>query len=194
MDSALHHTFFSRHRRPFFLKGDSLNWNKGVGMLLAFAGIIVLLSKDIGLPSNENLFGDLLAILAAVLWATTTIYIKRRLVGRVSHYHTLFYQMIFSIPVFFIASALFRETPVHHVNALILFSLMFQGIIIAFVSYLLWFFLVHSYPASLLSSFTFLTPLFATIAGIIFLNEQLTVKVVVALIFVSLGIYIVNRQ
>lgn len=186
--------FFHAIGAHFFLKGDSLNWNKGVGMLLAFAGIIVLLSKDIGLPSNENLFGDLLAILAAVLWATTTIYIKRRLVGRVSHYHTLFYQTIFSIPVFFIASALFRETPVHHVNALILFSIMFQGIIIAFVSYLLWFFLVHAYPASLLSSFTFLTPLFATIAGIIFLNEQLTVKVVVALIFVSLGIYIVNRQ
>ena len=186
--------FFHAIGAHFFLKGDPLNWNKGIGMLLAFAGIIVLLSKDIRLPSNENLLGDFLAILAAVIWAITTIYIKRRLVGSVSHYHTLFYQTIFSIPVFFIASMLFRETPVHHVNALILFSLTFQGVIIAFVSYLLWFFLVHAYPASLLSAFTFLTPLFATLAGIVFLNEQLTVKLVVALIFVSLGIYIVNRQ
>ena len=98
------------------------------------------------------------------------------------------------IPVFFIVSALLRETPVHHINILILLSVAFQGVIIAFVSYLLWFFLVHAYPASLLSAFTFLTPLFATIAGIVFLNEQLTVKLVVALILVSLGIYIVNRK
>jgi drug/metabolite transporter (DMT)-like permease len=186
--------FFHAIGAHFFLKGDLLNWHKGVGMLLAFAGMIVLLSKDIALPSNENLFGDFLAISAAVFWAATTIYIKRRLVGRVSHYHTLFYQTIFSIPVFFITSTLFRETPVHHVNAQILFSLAFQGIIIAFISYLLWFFLVHAYPASLLSSFTFLTPLFATLAGIVFLNEPITLKLVVALILVSLGIYIVNRQ
>jgi drug/metabolite transporter (DMT)-like permease len=147
------------------LKGDRLNWNKGIGMLLAFAGIIVLLSKDIGLPSKEQLLGDFLALLAAVLWAATTIYIKRRLVGRVSPYHTLFYQAIFSIPVFFIASAFFRETPVHHINTLILLSVAFKGVIIAFVSYLLWFSLVQAYPASLLSGFTFLTPLFATLAS-----------------------------
>ena len=186
--------FFHAIGAHFLLKGDRLNWNKGIGMLLAFAGIIVLLSKDIGLPSKEQILGDFLALLAAVLWAATTIYIKRRLVGRVSHYHTLFYQAIFSIPVFFIASALFREAPVHHINTLILLSVAFQGVIIAFVSYLLWFSLVHTYPASLLSGFTFLTPLFATLAGIVFLNEQLTVKLVVALILVSLGIYIVNRK
>jgi len=186
--------FFHAIGAHFLLKGDRLNRKKGIGMLLAFAGIIVLLSKDIGLPSTGQLLGDFLALSAAVLWAATTIYIKRRLVGRVSHDNTLFYQTIFSIPVFFIVSALFRETPVHHLNALILLSLAFQGGIIAFASYLLWFFLVHAYPVSLLSAFTFMTPLFATLAGIVFLNEQLTVKLVVALILVSLGIYIVNRK
>jgi drug/metabolite transporter (DMT)-like permease len=74
--------FFHAIGAHFLLKGDRLNWNKGIGMLLAFAGIIVLVSKDIGLPSIKHLLGDFLALLAAILWATTTIYIKPRLCSR----------------------------------------------------------------------------------------------------------------
>ncbi|MBU0989533.1 MAG: EamA family transporter [Pseudomonadota bacterium] len=67
-------------------------------------------------------------------------------------------------------------------------------IIIAFISYLLWFYLVHAYPVSRLSAFTFLTPLFATLSGAVLLNEPLTLKLSFSLILVSLGIYVVNMK
>jgi len=57
-----------------------------------------------------------------------------------------------------------------------------------------WFFLVHTYPISRLSAFTFLTPVFATIAGVVLLKESLTLRLILSLIFVSTGIYIVNRK
>lgn len=186
--------FFHALGAHFFLKGDRLSLNKVIGLILAFSGIVILLSKHFGMPDPEELLGDLMALVAAILWAATTIYIKRRLVGEVSHHHTLFYQTIFSIPILFIISALFQEEPIRYINGLILLSFAYQAIIIAFISYLLWFFLVHSYSVTRLSAFTFLTPVFAALAGAVFLNEPLTLRVILSLILVSVGIYVVNRK
>lgn len=185
--------FFHTLGAHYFLKGDRITPHKGIGLILAFSGVVLLLARHLNLPSLAQYLGDTLALGAALLWAITTIYIKRRLVGEVSHHHTLFYQTIFSIPVLFLLSLLFQETPVQYVDGLILSSVLFQGIIIAFISYLVWFYLVHAYPVSLLSAFTFLTPVFATLCGVIFLTESLTLTLVLSLILVSLGIYVVNR-
>ena len=186
--------FFHALGAHFFLKDDRLTITKSTGLILAFIGVIVLLSKNFGAPTWTGLMGDLLAFSAAALWALTTIFIKRRLVGSVSFHHTLFYQTLFSIPILFLISVFLKETPVDHLNSVIVLSVVFQGFVVAFVSYLLWFYLVHEYPVSRLSAFTFLTPVFATISCVIFLHEPLTWKVSLSLILVSLGIYVVNMK
>ena len=186
--------FFHALGAHFFLTGDRLTLTKSTGLILSFAGIVILLSKHMGLPSAQQFAGDLLALSAAVLWALTTIFIKRRLVAAVSPYHTLFYQTLFSIPFLFLLSFAYQETPVQTIDWLILVSLAYQGVLVAFVSYLGWFFLVHAYAVTRLSSFTFLTPVFATIAGVGLLNEPLTLRLIISLVLVSFGIYIVNRE
>jgi len=186
--------FFHAVGAHYLLTGDRITLHKAIGLVLAFFGIILLLSKHLGFPSFSGLLGDMLALAAAILWAMTTIYIKRRLVGKVSHHHTLFYQTLFSIPILFLMSILFQETPVHHIDTLIVSSVVFQGIVIALISYLVWFHLVHVYPISRLSSFTFLTPVFATLSGMIFLQEPLTLRLTLSLVLVSLGIYVVNMK
>ena len=186
--------FFHALGAHFFLSGDRLSWNKAAGMVLSFAGILILLSTHLGLPSKLQILGDLLAIAAAVSWALTTVYIKRRLVTAISPYHILFYQLLFSIPILFLLSFVFQETPISQIDWLILLSVAYQGILVAFVSYLGWFFLVHTYSVSRLSAFSFLTPVFATFASVALLNEPLTLRLTVSLILVSIGIYIVNRK
>jgi drug/metabolite transporter (DMT)-like permease len=186
--------FFHALGAHFFLAADRLTPRKSGGLVLSFTGILILLSKHLGLPSIQEFGGDLMAICAAAIWAMTTIYIKRRMAAVVSPYHTLFYQLLFSIPILFLLSFIFQETPIQNVNGLILLSVAYQSIITAVFSFLIWFFLVHAYPVSRLSSFTFLTPVFATIAGIVLLKEPLTLPVILSLIFVSFGIYIVNRK
>ena len=186
--------FFHALGAHFFLSGDRLTLKKWIGLALSFCGILILLSKHLGLPSIERFAGDFMALSAAVAWAITTVYVKRRLTKAISHYHTLFYQTLFSIPILFLFSFAFRETPVHTINWLILAAVAFQGILVAGISYLVWFFLVHSYPISQLSAFTFLTPIFATIAGVVLLNEPLTLRLILSLTFVSIGIYVVNRR
>ncbi len=186
--------FFHALGAHFFLAGDRLTLRKSGGLILSFAGVIILLSKHLGLPSIQEFGGDLMAICASAIWAITTIYIKRRLVAIFSPYHTLFYQTLFSIPILFLLSFIFQETPIQKIDGLILISFAYQSLLIAFFSYLMWFYLIHNYPVSRISSFSFLTPVFATIAGIVLLSEPLSLRVILSLIFVSLGIYIVNRK
>ena len=186
--------FFHALGAHFFLRGDRMTSLKVLGMLLAFSGIATLLGRYLGRPVSSRMVGDLLALAAAITWAATTIYIKRRLVGAVSPHNTLFYQILFSAPVLFALSAVFGEAPIRQIDGWILFCVGYQALMVAFVSYLVWFHLVHSYPVSRLSSFTFLTPVFSALAGVVLIDEPLTPRLVVSLVLVSVGIYVVNRK
>ncbi|HLY78599.1 MAG TPA: EamA family transporter [Caulobacteraceae bacterium] len=77
---------------------------------------------------------------------------------------------------------------------LVLACVAFQVVIVAWLSYLGWFWLVRHYPAGRLASFTFLTPLFGMLAGGLLLGEPLSFRLAIAVAFVSAGIYLVNRQ
>jgi drug/metabolite transporter (DMT)-like permease len=54
--------------------------------------------------------------------------------------------------------------------------------------------LLRHYPATQMSTFTFLTPLFALVLGVVLLGEPLTWRLVVALVGVAAGIVLVSRK
>jgi drug/metabolite transporter (DMT)-like permease len=73
-------------------------------------------------------------------------------------------------------------------------ALLYASIIVAFASYLTWFKLIHTYPVSQLAVFTFLSPFFGVISGVVILGEQLTAGLIFGLLCVSAGIYLANYQ
>ena len=73
-------------------------------------------------------------------------------------------------------------------------SIVLQTLVGAFASYLAWMWLLRHYPATKLSSFTFLTPVFALVFGVALLGEPLTVQLMMALAGVAVGIVLVNRK
>jgi drug/metabolite transporter (DMT)-like permease len=73
-------------------------------------------------------------------------------------------------------------------------SLALQTAVGAFASYLTWMWLLRHYPATQMSSFTFLTPVFALVFGVMLLDEPLTVRLMLALCGVAAGIVLVNRR
>jgi drug/metabolite transporter (DMT)-like permease len=73
-------------------------------------------------------------------------------------------------------------------------SIGLQTAIGAFASYLAWMWMLRHYPATQLSSFTFLTPVFGLSFGVLVLHEPLTLTLVLALVGVALGIVLVNRK
>jgi drug/metabolite transporter (DMT)-like permease len=65
--------------------------------------------------------------------------------------------------------------------------------VVAGASYVGWFWLIRHYPATRLSSFSFLTPVMGVLAGALLLGEPLTPAVFAALALVGAGILIANR-
>ena len=81
-----------------------------------------------------------------------------------------------------------------NLTPLVIGCLAFQGIVVAFASYMAWFWLLAHYPVPQLSSFTFLAPLFGVAGGVVVLDEPFTTGLIVGGGMVAAGIYLVNRR
>ena len=187
--------FFVALGAHFFLTGDRLNPWKGAGLVLAFAGVVALFRKELGAISVSTLPGDLMALAGGVFWAATTVYLKKYLARRTVPLQTLFYQVFFSAPLLLLLSLIFEDPIIRGFSGMAAFSLFYQCIIVAFLSYLVWFELIHRYPVSLLHAFSFFTPVFGVfLGGAFILGELISAGLIAALILVSLGLVLVNRQ
>ncbi|UCD31426.1 MAG: DMT family transporter [Desulfobacterales bacterium] len=187
--------FFAALQAHFFLDKDRLNLWKAIGLLLAFGGVATLFAKNFGTLSLATLPGDLMILAAGALWASTTVYIKRYLAHRTVSLQTLFYQLLFSAPLLFFLSICLEDQVVSGLSPITGFSIFYQCIIVAFLSYIIWFRLIHRYPASLLHAFTFFTPILGVfLSGLLIMGETIGLDLIAALVFVSLGIVLVNHQ
>lgn len=176
----------------FFLKGDRLTLLKTLGLMTAFVGILFVFYGKPKTAKPNMLIGDLLEITAGILWGATTLYIKRFMAGKVQPIHTFLYQLFFSIPILFGVSLILEPNWIYRIDPLILTSIFYQSVIVAFISYFVWFKLIHQYSVSRLSAFTFFTPIFGVLSGILFLGEEFTFSLMVGLPMVSVGIFVVN--
>jgi drug/metabolite transporter (DMT)-like permease len=176
----------------FFLKGDRLTVLKMLGLLLAFSGIFIVFHGRPKAAKPIMFIGDVLEIIAAFLWGATTLYIKRFMAQKVHPINTFLYQLFFSIPILLVVSFILEPQWVYRIDPYIAASLFYQSVIVAFVSYFVWFKLIHTYSVSRLSAFTFFTPIFGVISGTLLLGEEFTVSLMVGLPMVSLGIFFVN--
>jgi drug/metabolite transporter (DMT)-like permease len=167
-----------------------LQW---AGVLLAFAGLVLAFSDGF-LHGRATWLGDLCGVAAAFLWAATTIVIRTTRLASATATKTLFYQLAVSAAVLLAASFLLGEAGIIRVTPLAAASLLYQGAIVAFASYLAWFWLLTRYLAAPLSVFSFLTPLFGVVFGVLFLGESLSGVFALAAVLVGAGIALVNLR
>ncbi|MCP1366951.1 DMT family transporter, partial [Halomonas sp. BBD48] len=76
---------------------------------------------------------------------------------------------------------------------LAMLSLSFQTLVISFGALLLWFALLRRYWASQLGVFSFLSPVFGVLFGVVLLNEPLTANFVIGGGVILCGIVLVTR-
>ncbi len=183
-------TAFGLH---FLIPQERLNSRHWAGVLVAFAGVAVAFGDGIT-SGRGTLLGDLFGVLGAILWASTTLVIRASRLSEVSADKTLFYQLVVSAPVLFIAAWLLGEPGVTNLTPLVVASFAYQCIVVTFASYLTWFWLLRHYLASRLSVFAFLTPIFGVLAGVLLLGEPLTLSFAAAAVLVGIGIFLVNLK
>ncbi|WP_448190084.1 DMT family transporter [Azospirillum sp. sgz301742] len=174
--------------------GERLTRIQALGLVCAFVGVAVAFTDALRLPTWRELTGDLMILLAGVLWAATTVVIRATRLIKVPAAKTLFYQLGISALVLPVASLVAGEPGIVDLTPALVANLAYQTVVVAFASYLTWFWLITRYPASRLAAFSFLTPLFGVLAGGLILSEPITPALVAALLLVAAGINLVNRK
>ena len=185
--------FFVALLLPRFVASERLRGVQWAGLALAFAGVVVAFSESLHTAAGSHLAGDALGLAAGALWGLTTIAIRATRLGSASAEKTLFYQLGVTSLASPLLSLALGENWSWRYSAYAWTSIALQTVIGAFASYLAWMWLLRHYPATRISSFTFLTPLFALVFGVALLGEPLTVQLLLALAGVGVGILLVNR-
>ena len=185
--------FFVALLLPRFVASERLRGVQWAGLALAFAGVVVAFSESLHTAAGSHLAGDALGLAAGALWGLTTIAIRATRLGSASAEKTLFYQLGVTSLASPLLSLALGENWSWRYSAYAWSSIALQTVIGAFASYLAWMWLLRHYPATRISSFTFLTPLFALVFGVALLGEPLTVQLLLALAGVGVGILLVNR-
>ena len=72
-------------------------------------------------------------------------------------------------------------------------ALLWQGVVVAGISYALWFWTLTRYAVAELSAFTFITPLVGVLAGWLVFGETVTWGFSLAIVLVLAGLALVNR-
>jgi drug/metabolite transporter (DMT)-like permease len=174
-----------------FLLGEQITMRKFAGLLLAFAGLVAVFSDQLA-GGGDMLFGDLLSLASGLFWALTNILIKRSRLVEVRAEKLLLYQLCGATIVGILVMP-FAGPQIRDPALLPTLALLFQAIYIVAFTYVLWFWLLTRYPASSLSSFTVLSPVFGVLCGAVLLSEPLSIRIFMALALIGAGLIIVNR-
>jgi drug/metabolite transporter (DMT)-like permease len=176
----------------YLIPGERLRGIHVIGLAAAFAGIALTFGDALRLPTYREVLGDAMTLLAAIFWGATTVTIKATRLAQASAHKTLFYQLGGSAILLTALSPLLGEPGIFAPTPLVVVCFLYQLVVVAFASYLGWFWLITRYPAFKLSAVSFLTPLFGLVAGGVLLHEPITPVLGVAMVLVAIGIFLVN--
>ena len=183
---------------PRFIPGEGLRGWQWLGLVGAFVGVGLAMGDGLLGPANAALprawLGDLLGLMGGLLWALTTVVLRSTSLGHVAPAKQLFYQVAVSTAVLPLLSLALGERWSFDFSAFATMSLLVQALLGAFASYLAWMWMLAHYPATKISVFVFLTPVFALMFGAWWLGELVTPGLLAALALVAAGIVLVNRR
>ena len=175
----------------FLIPGEPLNPRRGLGLVLAVAGVALALLGRAPSLGPEALIGDLMCLGGAACWAGIALVVRTTRLQRAEPEMQLLYQLAVSALVLLAAAPLFGEL-VRAVTPAIAGIFAFQVVFVVSVGFLTFFWVLRHYPASDMAAFTFLAPLFGVLAGWIILDEPISPAILGALALVGTGIVLVN--
>ena len=174
----------------FYTKNEKFNFIKTFGILIGFSGILYLFSDNL-LIDESNFFSALLILLGStcyVVGGVLTLKISKKKNENVTG-SILIWATIILIPL-----VSFIEQP-WHINPRLdsTISVIYLGLVSTGLAWLLRFRILVKNGLIFQSQVSYLIPIFGTILSYIFLKELITVKVLISLIAVVIGIYFVKK-
>ncbi len=182
--------FFVLFLAHFFIPGDRITRRKFFGILLGFAGVVFMFLDEEGIRAGFRT-GDLIILGAVTVWSCATIYLKR-IITTFHPFQIVLYSTMFSVPIFFLGAIIWDTHMVFALNAPVIGSLLYQSLITASFGFVAWNTMLKKYGAVSLHSFLFIMPIAGVALGGLVLGEPITVKILLALVFIVSGILVVH--
>jgi drug/metabolite transporter (DMT)-like permease len=176
----------------YLLHDDKMTWPKVLGLLVGFAGVIVLMSKDIG-ASFGSLLGQLAVVLASAFYAGSAVFARRTTEDTPGILRSA--GPLVSATVVMWLATFFVESPIKIPQMGITWiALLFLGILGSGLAFVLAYYLIHEIGPTRTSMVTYLFPLGGVILGVAFLNEELSWQLLVGAVLIILSLLVANWQ
>ena len=179
----------------FLFFNEKINALQTSGIIVAFCGLIMLISKgdlsSLNLISNK---GDLMILTSAFTWSIYSLVGKKV---------TLNYPPIMTILYLFIMMALIISPftiSVINLNGVLslsiigIISILFLGILCSGFSYVIWAEAMKEMPASKVGAFLYLEPFVTVFTAWFFLSEEITLLMMLSGLVIIGGVILVNRK
>jgi drug/metabolite transporter (DMT)-like permease len=174
----------------FLLQDDKMTVPKVLGLLMGFAGVIILLSKDIG-ASTGSLLGQLAVIVASMFYAGSSVLVRKTTEDTPGILRSAG-PLISATAVMWLGTALF-ESPVTIPQISITWvALLWLGIFGSGLAFVLAYYLIHEIGPTRTTMVTYLFPLGGVILGATFLSEQITWQVLAGGILIVASLAVAN--
>jgi drug/metabolite transporter (DMT)-like permease len=181
------HTVVLSH---FLIPGDRLTVRRIAGVVVAYAGIVLLFARQSG-GGSASLLGDAIVFVSAFLLAERLVYLAR-VVQTLDPVKLLLSQAALGSLLFMAGSALIEPAPTAWTVRLAT-SVAYQGIVIAGFNFVVNMWLLQRYRPSSLVPFFLTQPLFGVVAAAILTGEALTWELLLACVAVAIGMGLTTR-
>lgn len=187
--------FFTAIMSHLFLKEEGkLRANFFIGFVVAMIGIFLISFNGSKLELNP--VGDLLALLAAFVWACYSILTKK-----ISSYgyHTIlttrrvfFYGILFMIPTLFMFD--FHLELSRFTNPVYLFNIIFLGLGASALCFVSWNLAVKVLGAVKTSIYIYMVPVITVVTSTLILHEQITALSIIGTLLTLAGLFLSERK
>ncbi|MCB0103694.1 MAG: DMT family transporter [Anaerolineales bacterium] len=176
---------------------EKLNALQSFGIVLAMAGVLVVVSKGDFSTLTMGQFGtigDFLILISAVNWAVFSILSRRGLREHPSTRLTFWVMtigwLITTIP--FLIEGRFVEFA--QLDTRGWFAMLFLGVFTTGLAYIAWFDALGQLPAAQTGAFLFIEPPASMVVAALVLKEAVTLTAILGGIIIIFGIWLVNRK
>jgi len=177
----------------FLLQDDKMTFQKVLGLLIGFAGVVVLISKDLTAGAQNSILGQAAVILASLFYAGSAVF------GRKLTQHV---EGSVRGAMFLITSTIFMgivgpltERPFDFPDLPITWvAILFLGILGSGLAVIMLWYLIHEVGPTRASLVTYLFPVGGVILGVSFLNEHLSWQLLVGTMLIIASLAVVNWQ
>lgn len=176
----------------YMIRSERMTWKKGLGCILGLAGVVLVNLEPGGFGGGFRFIGEGMVLLCTIAYGVSTVLLKmisdRESPMTITAYQTL----IGSALLIVIGWLLHGDVGVFTWKSA---ALLFYMALLSTVAFSLWTLLLKYNPVGKVAVYGFTIPIFGVLLSGILLGETIfSVKYLAALLFVSGGVILVNRN